>query len=310
MKMIRNLLAAAALVAAVSLTGCGSVTPPGKTVIILTPDGESKVITDGVYRAWGRDKLYFVDGKLKSYEEQMKILCTDDINMDVDVKTIMCFNVTKESIEFIKSKVPSSRVDEGDVTGYQLSLDKFYDMAVTDIVRSSARNIVSTYITDDIRPNRVAIEAAISAEVMRRLGELNYPLTISAVLVSNIDYPDSVKTMRNDIKRAQLEDQKSAALAEAMLAQMQREAGIEVERAKVRMIKAQAQADENQILTGSLTPEFLMWRQYEVMEMTAAALAEGTSNTVFMMPYSAINPDTLNTAMIRDSIGQTTNANN
>ena len=240
----------------------------------------------------------------------MKILCTDDINMDVDVKTIMCFNVTKESIEFIKSKVPSSRVDEGDVTGYQLSLDKFYDMAVTDIVRSSARNIVSTYITDDIRPNRVAIEAAISAEVMRRLGELNYPLTISAVLVSNIDYPDSVKTMRNDIKRAQLEDQKSAALAEAMLAQMQREAGIEVERAKVRMIKAQAQADENQILTGSLTPEFLMWRQYEVMEMTAAALAEGTSNTVFMMPYSAINPDTLNTAMIRDSIGQTTNANN
>ncbi|UDQ97078.1 hypothetical protein AAEX28_08510 [Lentisphaerota bacterium WC36G] len=51
------------------LTGCGKVVPPGTTVIILTPNGESKIIKSGVYRGWGRDKVYFVDTKLKSYSK-------------------------------------------------------------------------------------------------------------------------------------------------------------------------------------------------------------------------------------------------
>ena len=70
------------------------------------------------------------------------------------------------------------------------------------------------------------------------------------------------------------------------------------------MVKAQAQAEENRILTESLTPEFLMWRQFEVMETTAQNLASGDSNTVFMMPYTTMGPDMLNTAVMKEAIDQ------
>ena len=285
-------------------SGCGSVVPPGKKVIILHPSGESTIKDKGVYKAYGRDKLYFVDQKLKSFTESMQILCADDINMDVDVKAILCFEVDDESIEFIKAKVPTTKVDDGDIKGFELSLDKFYELGIKDILRSSSRMIINKYETDDIRPNREAIEAELSELFRSRVSELEYPLKTSAVLLSNLDYPQVVIDQRNAIKNAELDDQRLAALAEAKLAEMQRQAGIEVESAKVRMIKAQAQADENAILAKSLTPAYLSWRQLEVMENVSSEMAKGKNNVVFIMPYSAINQDTMNTAMLRESMGR------
>lgn len=289
--------------------GCGAVVPPGKKVIIRHPNGTTDIVSEGVYYAWGRDRLYFVDQKLKSFEEEMKILCEDDINMDVDVKSLLSFTVDKSSIDFIQEKVPAKQTDSNsEVRGYELSLDQFYAMTVKDIVRSSARNIISKYPTDDIRPNRLKIEKELSDNVRSRLKELKYPLTVSAVLVSNIDYPVEVTNQRKAIKNAQLEDQRKAALAEAAMAEAQRRAGIETEEAKVRMIKAQAQADENEILSQSLTPQYLSWRQLEVMETVSSEMAKGQNNVVFIMPYEAINQDTMNTAMLREVIGAAKNA--
>lgn len=296
-----NRRASVLLLAVFALAGCGSVVPPGKTVIIRKPSGETKIVEKGVYKSWGRDRLYFVDGKLKSFNENgMKILCADDINMDIDVKILLSFTVDESSIEFIQSKVPATKVDDGDVKGFELSLTRFYAMAVQPIVRAATRTVISPYITDDIRPNRELIAAEIDALVRSQIIDLGYPLQISAVLLSNIDYPQVVKTQREAIKTAQLEDQRKAALAEAAVAEAQRQVGVETELAKVRLIKARAQADENAILTSSLTPAFLLWRQFEVLENTASNLAQGDSNTVFMMPFSAINPDMLQTVVLRD----------
>jgi len=291
---------------AVMFAGCtGTVVPPGKKVIILRVNGETEIVEQGVYKAWGRDRCYFVDQKLKSFTEELQILCDDDINMDVDVKVVLSFQVDKDSTDFIKEKVPAIPTPEGsELKGHELSLDKFYEMTVKDIVRSSTRNIVSTYETDDIRPNRLKIEADLSENVRERLAALKYPLNISAVLVSNLDYPPIIIEQRNAIKTAQLEDQRRAALAEADIAEAQRRAGVETEEAKVRMIKAQAQADENAILSESLTPEYLTWHQLEVMENVSTEMAKGQNNVVFIMPYQAITQDTMNTAMLRESITQ------
>lgn len=286
------------LLALVLFVGCGEVVPPGQKVILLHANGSSEVIEDGVYKAWGRTKTYFVDQKIKSFTESMKILCADDINMDIDMKVLVSFDASEESVEFIKAKVPAIRNEEGNM---ELSLDKFYAMAVKDVLRGTARNVISVNITDDIRPNRETIEATLNVEGRKRLKELKFPVTVS-LLISNINYPKVVTDAREAIKNAQLEDQKRAALAEAELAEQQRQVAVEEERAKVRMVKAQAQADENAILTGSLTQEFLMWRQLEVMENVAIGLAKSPSNTVFMMPYQTMSPDMLNTAILREAV--------
>lgn len=287
---------------AVMLTGCGTVVPPGKKVILMHPNGSNEIIDKGSYKAWWRTRAYQVDQKLQAFEEQMEILCADDINMTVELKVLLSFDVSDEKkLTFIREKVPSVPSEVSGVDG-DLSLDKFYEMAIKDIVRSSARNVVSQEETDNIRPQREILEETISAAVVDRVVELKYPILVSACLISNIDYPDEVTAQRKKIKAAELLDQEKAALAEADLAEAERQVAIEEELAKVRMVKAQAQADENEILTSSLTPEFLMWRQLEVMETVAIELASGESNTVFMLPYQTMSPDMLHTTMIKASV--------
>jgi len=287
---------------AVVLAGCGTVVPPGKKVILMHANGENEVFEKGSYFAWGRTKVYQVDQKLQSFEEDLDILCADDINMSVEIKALLSFDVADEAkLEFIREKVPSVKSEVRGVAG-DLSLDKFYEMAIGDIVRSSARNAISAEETDTIRPKRQELEAQVSKTVTERIAELKYPILVSACLISNIDYPQSVIQQREVIKQAELKDQEMAALAEASLAEAQRQVAIEEENAKVRMVKAQAQADENQILTESLTPEFLMWRQFEVMETISTELAGGKSNTVFIAPYQVMDREMLNASMIRDSV--------
>lgn len=296
--MNKRLLIVPLMASVIFLGGCfGSVTPPGKTVVIRKPSGETKVVEKGVYKAWGRDRLYFISNKLQAYEENnMRILCADDINMDVDVKALMSFDVKGANLDFIQEKIPATRSNEGDIEGWELSLDQFYRMAVKPIVRNAAREVISKYKTDDIRVNREKIAADTDTLVRERIEALGFPLQVSGILISNIDYPDVVIDQRNAIKNAQLEDQRKAALAEAEIAQAQRQVAIETENAKVRMIRAQAQADENKILTASLTPEFLMWRQMEMLE------AVGPSTDMMLVPYQAITPDFMNTAIVRDAV--------
>jgi len=296
------------------LTGCvGETVPAGKIVIIVSADGKTQIIDKGVYRAYGRDRKYFVDGRFKSYKESMKILCADEVNMDVDAKALISFDVSEESIEFIKSKMPTKQVEGGELSGYELSLDEFYKMAVADVVRGTCRNIISVKSTDDIRPNRAALEADIQSAVIERVTALKYPVKVSAVLLSNIDYPESVKAKREEIKNVQLEEERKAALAQARLAEAERMVAVETEEAKVRLVRATAQAGEYKILGEQLTDQFLMWRQLEVLSEIATKLATSPSNTVFMMPYSTMNPDILNTVTLRNAIDQmkpTTPANN
>ena len=68
------------------------------------------------------------------------------------------------------------------------------------------------------------------------------------------------------------------------------------------MIRAQAQADENKILTESLTPEFLRWHNMEVMENISKGLATSPNNTVYLMPYEAMGPASRDNIMLRDAM--------
>jgi regulator of protease activity HflC (stomatin/prohibitin superfamily) len=276
----------------------GTVVPPGVIVIILDADGEIKIHRQGVYKAYGRDRIYFVDTKLKGYTESMKILCKDDVNMSVDVKWVGSFAIQEKHIKFIKEKVPSEKVDSGDISGYRLSLNKFYETAIRDIIRSITRLEVSPYVTDSIPSNRIKIGAAIKKRVLERLKKLNYPLETADVLLSNLDYPPSVQRHREEIKKAELEDLKSAALAKARVRQAERDEDIAREEGKAELERAKAKAAANRILTKSITPELLAMRQWDVLE----AMAAGPNNEVIVIPYEAIKPQVLDTVISRRSM--------
>jgi len=278
--------------------GCGKVVPPGTTVMVLDAKGGATTYTKGSYFAYGRDKVYFIDTKLKSFSKDMKILCVDEINMDVSSKWVGSFKVTDATIETIKSKVPSTKVSKGDVEGYELSLEQFYKLAVDDIVSSITRQEISRYKTDSIRDQREKIRDVIKKEVLKRLETLKYPLETSDILITNLDYPIEVTAMRKRIKTAELKDQENAAIAKAAVAKAERDAELAEKQGAAEVVRAQKKAEANKILTSSLTPEIIMLKQFEAMER----LASGPNNTVLIMPFAALNGGMPEAALTKQAI--------
>jgi regulator of protease activity HflC (stomatin/prohibitin superfamily) len=269
------------------VVGCGNVVPPGTTVIVLKADGPPVIKHEGVYKSWGRDKVYFVDTKLKSFPKNLKILCKDDINMDVSVKWIGSFKVTDATIDVIKGKVPATKVKTGDISGYQLSLDKFFNTAMADIVSSITRQTVSSYVTDNIREQRAEITLAIKQSVLKRLKQLNYPVETADVLVTNLDYPKEVTDKRKAIKNAELQDLENAAIAKAEVAKAKRDAELAVEKGKAELVRAKADAAANGVRSKSLTPQILLVKQLEMFEK----LAIGPNNTTILIPFKAMGSE-------------------
>ncbi|MCF6174401.1 MAG: hypothetical protein L3J71_01400 [Victivallaceae bacterium] len=278
--------------------GCGKVVPPGTTVIILSPSGESTIIRSGVYKGWGRDKVYFVDTKLKSYSKSLKILCADDINMDVVVKWIGSFAVDENTIDIIKAKVPATRTRRGDIDGFELSLDQFYKIAMDDIVSSITRTTISAYKTDSIREQREAIRNTVKEKVIARLKTLKYPVETADVLITNLDYPIEITAMRKRIKNAELKDLENAAIAKAEVAKARRDAELAVEKGKAKLVQAEADAAANRVRSASLTPEIIMIKQIEMYEK----LASGPNNTAVLIPFSALGSGIEKTMLLKDSI--------
>lgn len=303
MKSLKGILMV--LIVAFIASGCSSqVVPPGNVVMVLKPSGEASIHREGSFFAYGRDRVYFVDTKLKSFTERMEILCDDKVNMTVDVKWIGSFDINGDKIDIIKEKVPSREVTEGDMKGYQLSLQEFYNIAIKDIIRANSRAIVAPYITDVIPEKRMEIEKSIRKLVLNRLKELNYPVKTSDILVSNLDFDETVTKTRKAIKKAQLDDLKKAAEAKATLAQATRNEDIARENGKALIATARAEAKANAILTRSLTPAILKLRQWEAMER----IGKGTNNELVIVPYEALGTSAVTSAINRRTLRGTSNS--
>ena len=296
MKNILKLLAVA--VFAVLMTGCGRVVPPGTTILLTKANGTSEVKTEGVYYQVGRTRAYFIDQKLKSYPKDLKILCADEINMDVSVKWVGRFDATKETIDTIKRLVPSRQVNSGDRVGFELSLDQFFATTMEDMLSSITRGIVSQYKTDDIRENREKIREEIKKSMVARLKELKYPVKTTDILITNIDYPESVKKTRERIKQAELKDQENAAIAKAEVAKAKRDAELAAERGKARLVEAEADAAANRVRAESLTPEILLVKQLEML----GELAKGPNNNSIVIPFDAMKSGIDQTLILKDAV--------
>ena len=289
----------AIIIMSLAAFGCTSrVVPPGTTVIVLSSSGNIEIKKQGSYVAYGRDRVYFIDTKLKSFTESIKILCKDKVNMSVDVKWIGSFDTSKNNIPIIKEKVPATKIDDNsDINGFQLSLSEFYKIAIRDIIKANTRMVISPYVTDAIPEEREMIEASIKNRILDRLKKLGYPVKTSDILLSNLDFDDRITETRQAIKAAELEDQRRAALAKASVAQAKRDEEIAREQGKASIVRAQVKAAQNEIVSKSITPEILAMKQWEVLEEAA----KGPNNEIFVIPYEALKTRDLTSTLVNKS---------
>jgi len=291
-------------------SGCGNVVPPGTTVLLIHATKPSEIVTEGVYHAWGRTKVYFVDQKLEAFTVDRKILCADEINMDVSAKWLGNFMVTASTLDTIKTKIQATPTKRGDISGLELSLNTFWQKAMLDRFSSTLRDVVSTYKTDNIREKRLEIQSEVKKRYLEWLAGAKYPVETVDIMITNLDYPTEVTAMRNKIKQEELRDLENAAIATANVAKARRDAELEAERGKAALVKAEADAAANRVRAASLTPEILAVKQLE----TLVELAAGPNNNTVVIPFQAIipqqgqNASLVETMLLKESLDETAKA--
>jgi regulator of protease activity HflC (stomatin/prohibitin superfamily) len=137
--------------------------------------------------------------------------------------------------------------------------------------------------------------------VIARLTELKYPVETSDVIMSNMDFPPEVNEHREEIKKAQLENERLAAQADAKVQEAKRQAQLAREEGKAEMERARAIAEANKVLgeTYKKYPELLIKQQWEALGELA-----GSQNTVIViMPYEALQSGAADAALMRELVG-------
>ncbi len=238
MKVKHSIVTILGLAIILITTTCGGVVSPDTTVVILSLNGECNIYKNDVYKKYGRDEVYFLDTKLKSYSKNLKIPCAVDIDMKASVKWIGSFDVTNGTIDIIKLKVPARKSKRDDLVGLELILDKFYDIVISDIVPSITRIIIFVYKTDNIQKDREVIRNDIKLNILKRLKELNYPVTTADILITYLDYPAVMTKMGQWIKNTKLVDLENTTIAKSDISKIRRDA--ELGKAKLVNVCADA----------------------------------------------------------------------
>ena len=280
-----SLLVLMALAAIMIFTGCGQDIPPGYVGMVKTRDGLTGILEPpGYVTCWGRDKMVLIENAEKTYTETMDILCADDLNFSFDLK-IRCRPKTTngEDMKSILNRMGSNITWNGD-TGVLQNIH-FYNTYLQPVARASARAVVRQHETTAINKNSEAILGQISETIMSKQGD-ETPLEVTMIESSNYDYPDVITEAVMKKRQKEIQIQEEEASQAIKMLQEKNEQDIALldadnrqklaEKMKiVRAAEAEAEAVYNDLLTKSLTEEYLRLREIEAKVILYSRVSAG-----------------------------------
>ncbi len=171
--------------------------------------------------------MYVYDVREKQLEEQMKVLSSNGLDIDVDVTV---------RVNPVYNKI-------GDL--HEKFGKNYLESLVRPEVRSSVRAIIGRFTPEELySTKREQVQSLIQKDLMETLSK-NY-IDLRATLIREIELPEKVRTAIE----TKIEAEQQALKYEYILEQERKEA-------ERKVIEAQAKADANRILSASLSDKIL-----------------------------------------------------
>ena len=249
--------------------------PPAYLGKILTKSGyQDGLITPSKFRLdWCMaycDRLVLLEASDRPVTEQFDLFMPrDQLNMAFDIRATMSIDTAQA--DAIYARVPSNGV---------ISFGDVYSTYGQPIVRDVVRQVMAEYTINEVASSRERVSADLTAAVTKAMQ--GTPLKVMRFGIADVKFPEIItKAKENAAERrelivaeeAQFEIQKVRMARELEQAQQQR--AIERERAA-------GEREVNEILAASVTPEYVQYKNLEVMlKMTE------NSNAVFF-PMEAL----------------------
>jgi|GEM_PF-4323291 len=231
--------------------GCTEAVPPGYVGMVMQPSGLSgKALQPGRHDCWGRDQMVLIETKEVAAEEEMSILCRDDLNFKFDLIVKVRLRATDgDAIKELLNR-QGANMQNG-----MLTLEPIYNTYVNPAARSIARDTVSQYDTTGIRENRESIQKTITDKLKKALE--GTPMELIAAYTSNFDYPDVITQAVEKKRKKQIEIQEEEARQAMKLLQAKNRQEIAEKEKQVRAAEAEAEAAYIAIVGRAITPEYL-----------------------------------------------------
>jgi hypothetical protein len=217
--------------------------------------------------------MYHMEATDQAFEIPMSVLCADSLNFKFSINLMVSVNL--DSPDEVMAAFENLKPDQD----HLITVEQLFNTYIKPVADQEAQKVVSKYKTPEIVIKRAQIIEEVRAAVHAATDTAI--LKVKRVTVGNLDFPDVItraqeaKAQRTvEIETARAEGDKQAAVAQARLTLARIEAS-------ERLLKAQSEADANRILASSVSPQLIMWRQWEVMELAA----EGDNN-MFLIPYT------------------------
>lgn len=273
-----------------SCAACTEVVPSGYVGMVRTPDGfTGEILAPGNWWCVGRDHMVLLEVSDTQEKLSMKVLCADRINFSFDIGVL--FSVDRTNTQAVKDAfmniAPILAKDNASI----ITAEQLYEKYVKQVVDTQARQVISVYETPNIVKNRGIIMGSVSASITGAFPQTSL-IKIKMVTLNNDDFPEFV-TKAQELKagrRVEIETERATQLKRIIIAQ--NELKIADLQYKIALVQAASIADQNRIIGGSVTPEYLAWWQLKVL----GEAAKGPNNWGFIPYTDFVNPRTVGTA--------------
>lgn len=263
------------LMALSTLIGCTKQIPAGHVGRTWEPGGfEGEILRPGRHECFGRCQMYYMESTDQTFAIPMNVLCADQLNFGFNIEVLAAVNM--DNPEAVKAAFENLKPAGDDKT---FTVEQLFHIYIRPVADEEARKIVSKYKTTEIVAKRAQIIEEVKAAVITKTN--TEILKVKRVTVGNLDFPDIVTKAQEAKAQRQVEIETAKAEAEKEKAQAEGKLALARVESQERLLRAQAQADANRILAGSVSPQLLQWRQLDVIEDAADG-----ENNMFFVPYN------------------------
>lgn len=254
--------------AAFMMVACGEKVevPPGSVAKIYGSQGYKEGIRPtSKFRldpCWSYcDKIVYLQASDTPRTERIELFMPKDkLNVVFDVRMTLVVNPQK--YEELFNRIPPVASPDGTMV---INSDTAYNTYASQIIRSEAREFLSEYTIAEVASNREMINTELSKKLSASINSKT-PFQVRYVGLADIKFPEIIVTAQEKAaerreaiqqEEAQLEVAKVRAERQLQEAQLQRKIDVE---------KAEAEAKVNKILADSVTPEYVKYRNLEILE--------------------------------------------
>jgi regulator of protease activity HflC (stomatin/prohibitin superfamily) len=267
-----------ALVALV-FTGCNVEVPPGYYGMVMMPDGfTDEVLAPGLHSCHSRQRMFLIDGKEETANENMEILCADDINLKFDLKAryrtipIKSSGVFKEITRKKGASVKDIKLrGGGNTNGRAIPSEVLYETYLKPLSLSTTRGTVSKMEVMQVSEFRDKLQKEIFEEVSREIE--GKPVELVNIVISNLDYPDKITTALEKKRKEELDLRKQEAKNALDLLVEENKNRLAQQSRPMRAAEAEADATYMRILGPSITKRYLRLKQIENKELLYGKLS-------------------------------------